>query len=89
MLSLLCLFSCCLCLLSSLIAVIDVKFEESEYSINEQAVDNQYVALRVCLRLTVTDNGLIPDTDTFTVTIATRGGTAIGKSLYSSLWLIK
>ena len=72
--------SSCLCLLSFIvpsIAVVDVSFEESEYSINERAANNQYVALRVCMRQTNTD--LIPDTDTFTVTIATRGGTAIGK----------
>ena len=78
------LLSSCLSLLIVLIivpsiAVVDVRFEESEYSINERAANNQYVALRVCLRQTDTD--LIPDTDTFTVTIATQGGTAIGKSL--------
>ena len=40
--------------------------------------------MSICLRPTVND--LIPDSDTFTVTIATQGGTAIGKILYTLLY---
>lgn len=60
-------------------AVVDVRFEELEYSMNERAADNQYVALSVCLKHIDVDHFIIPNPNSFTVTISTRGGTALGK----------
>lgn len=58
--------------------VIELGFEESEYRINERAANNQYVALKVCLKQG--DEELLNSfSEPVTVTISTRGGTAKSK----------
>ena len=61
-------------------AVIEIGFEEKEYTISEQAASNQYVALKVCLKQTNAE-GFASNAESFMVTIATQGGTAISKCI--------
>ena len=58
--------------------MIEVGFEESEYRISEQAANNEYATLEVCLNQ-IDEQVTLATSEPITVTIATQGGTAISK----------